>query len=192
MAAVARHAPIIGVQVNPETIVSPVWRRDKWEKSAPGIRVQDGHFLGNQVGAQGQDVPVYSSHEVFNVTAPNGELVPVYKCIKIYESEDGWSGDTRRRLVSDGCDEVATSDNPASDDPKNTTAYRVAKVFVRVIVDDPVRGRTEETRYAGAFDYSRYGFQKVGKIWIDPRNQKDVEAARNREYYEKNGSCILL
>ncbi len=167
-----RTPPIVGVaQIQrPESILHPRWNGRQWQAYAP-------------IG--GRTFP-----EILNITAPNGEPVPVTKCANWVRVKH-WE-DERTELQPDYLDEVTGPDQPVNTDWRNTTAYRACSVFATCVLQLP-GGDLEELRSVGQFDYSRFGYIKIGKVWVDPNRPTDVAAAHQRVVAERDShNCAIL
>lgn len=186
-------APIVGVEQvnNPDSIVQPQWGGRQWVKYQGPIQLVS---YPNPLKPQLNPMHIYVPHffpEVINIQAPNGQLVPVNKCQHMVTVQN-WE-DSSQELRSDWNEEVASSDRPANTDPHNTTAYRVSAVFAQCVVNDPVRGSYQEIRITGTFDYSKFGYVKIGKVWVDPNRLSDVANAGKRIENENNAfGCTIL
>lgn len=131
--------------------------------------------------------PLWDGHawkESINVTAPNGQLIPVDR-----------PNPTSAKLfnyfpirTTDDRDIVSVPENPI--DPANLDkCYRIALVYRTYIAYGQTDPRYTIT-LSDPIDYAHYGFIKIGRIWVDPNNEKDIEIARAQQNLQKS-SCVL-
>jgi hypothetical protein len=194
-----RYAPIIGVEHvdHPECIVEPTWDGRQWKRlDQVTSELIPWKHLGQTTS---ESVSMFAGpkghghYRISTVTAPDGRWVPVTTSMA-WE----WHGPTRDyvgewAVVCDGRDEVATEMFPASTVPANSNSPRVATIFARCVVRNPVTGTDhEEIKEIGTFDYSKYGYVKIGKIWVNPANATDVAKATQRMNGQGAPWCVLV
>ncbi len=91
--------------------------------------------------------------KVYKIVSPNGKYVEVQASCDIFVSSQEFSA-LGRCLMHDDRDEVWV------DSPKGALSSEL-----------PMRALPN-------IDYAQYGFTKIGTVWVDPNNARDVRNAR--------------
>ncbi len=97
-----------------------------------------------------------------NVRGPDGRYVPVERSHPIETDHEDRIRDYDRR------DEVSVPERPVCSLKKNNVSYRAVY----------------------GFDYSKYGLIKIGGIWIDPKNEQDIDVVNYRIRSASSSCCV--
>lgn len=129
-----------------------------------------GVVLGSDIpGAYWPKTETKAPYGVIYVVAPNRSTIPVtHSEFRISSNVGAEWGDSDDWYIEDNRDIVSTSQNSVRDTHHKTK--------ISDMKDWPHKF---PYRALEGVDYSRYGFIKIGKIWVDPQNREDVEFAND-------------